>query len=404
MEIKDKLSELAHKVEEHLNDSINDYSLLGGYLGEIFFLYYYSKIDSDYAEKADEALDRLLNSISIDNYYFVHTYCNGFAGLGIALHILEESGFIEGAAELLEDVDKLLEISLNRDFAQKNYDFLHGAVGVGFYFMKHYPTAPEVSRAQLIRIVDYLENTAIVDESSDTLKWEDIGKNYDTGEMETKFNISLSHGMSSICIFLSRLLKLSLLDEKMNVKIRTILNRAINYILAQRIDNRTYGSCFPSCSIESDKTLYGSRLGWCYGDLGVAIALWQSGNVLEREECVELSREVLLYAAKERRDVKRNFVYDAGLCHGAAGIAQIFYRMSKEMQMPELSEAYEYWNNITLQMGYHEEGWGGFMMYNAKENSWTNTANLLEGISGIGLMLMSPVFADWDELLLLSFK
>lgn len=403
--MEDKLKELALIVRNKANAQVmNEYSLLGGFLGEIYFLYQYSRIDKEFEEVADRALDQLLGSISIENGRFIHTYCNGFAGLGLALHLLEESGFVEGAGEMLEDVDKLLEVSLTKDFIQKNYDFLHGAVGVGFYFIKHFAFAPEVSKKQLERIVDHLENTAITDESSDTTKWEDIGTNFDTGEVETKFNISLSHGMSSISIFLSRLLKLNLLGDEMNIRIRTMLRRTINYILAQRIDYRKYGSYFPSCSIESDQVLNGSRLGWCYGDLGVAVALWQSGAVLDREDYRELSREILLYTARARRDVGRNFVYDAGLCHGAAGIAQIFYRMSKEMKLPELHDAYEYWKGITLKMGYHEEGWGGFMMYNAKENSWTNTANVLEGISGIGLMLMSPVCDEWDELLLLSFK
>ena len=404
MKMEDKLNELAMVALDHVTDPINDYSLLGGYLGEIYFLYQYSRIDSTYEEKADMALDKLLGTISIKDGYFVTTYCNGFAGLGIALHLLEDDGFIEGAGELLDDVDKLLAIGLTRDFTQKNYDFLHGAVGVGFYFIKHYTYAPEVSKTQLERIVDFLEETSMVDEATGLLKWEDIGKNFDTGEMETKFNISLSHGMSSISIFLARLLQLNLLDEAMNVRIKAILEKAIDYILAQRIDFQTYGSYFPSCSIESDKVLHCSRLGWCYGDLGVAVALWQAGNVLGRQDCTDLSREVLLYSGNKRRDLKLNFVFDAGLCHGAAGIAQIFYRMSKEMELPELFDAYEYWKSVTLDMGYHEEGWGGYMMYNAKENSWTNTANVLEGTSGIGLMLMSPVYADWDEILLLSFK
>ena len=403
--MEDKLKELALIVRNKADSQVmNDYSLLGGILGEIYFLYQYSRIDKEFEEVADRALDQLLGSISIEDGRFVHTYCNGFAGLGLALHLLEEAGFVEGAGELLEDVDKLLEIGLTKDFTQKNYDFLHGAVGVGFYFIKHFAYAPEVSKKQLERIVEFLERTAITDESSDTTKWEDIVTNFDTGKVETKFNISLSHGMSSISIFLSRLLKLGLLSEEVNARIRMMLRRTINYILAQRLDYRIYGSYFPSCSIESDQVLNGSRLGWCYGDLGVAVALWQSGDVLGREDCRELSREMMLYTARGRREPKSNFVYDAGLCHGAAGIAQIFYRMSKEMNLPELHEAYEYWKEITLQMGYHEDGWGGFMMYNAKENSWTNTANVLEGISGIGLMLMSPVYNEWDELLLLSFK
>lgn len=404
MKIEYKLDELASTVVEYLTHSVSDYSLLGGSLGEIFFLYYYSRIDHTYEEKADDALERLLNEISIKDGYFMSTYCNGFAGLGIALHLLEESGFIEGSDELLEDVDKLLEFSLTKEFSQKNYDFLHGAVGIGFYFLKHYKYSSEVSHTQLVRMVDYLDSTAIVDEQQNTLKWEDIGKNYDTGVVETKFNISLSHGMSSIAIFLSRLLEKKILSEKEEKRVEIMLNRTLNYILAQRLDYKIYGSYFPSSSIESDTKLYGSRLGWCYGDLGIAVALWQAGSVIHRKDCTDLSVEVLRYAASNRRDLTTNYIFDAGLCHGSAGVAQIFFRMSKELQLPELYEAYEYWRNKTLEMAYHKEGVAGYRMYNAKDFTWTNVMNVLEGVAGIGLMFLSPVCDDWDEILLLSFK
>lgn len=402
--MRNKLNELAPVIEEHVIHSLNDYSLLGGSFGEVFFLYYYSLVDPAYEEKADEALERLLNNISINDGYFMSTYCNGFAGLGVGLHLLEESGFIEGAKEVLEDVDELLEYSLAKEISNNNYDFLHGAIGIGFYYLKHHKCSPDKSLVQLEKIVNYLEDTSIVNEQTNQIKWTDLDRNFDTGEVSTRFNISLSHGMSSIAIFLSRLLSFEILNEDMKNRVIQMLNGALNYIISQKLDCKQYGSYFPACSIESDKILGGSRLGWCYGDLGIAVALWQAGHVLNRLDCTDLSIEVLRFAALNRTDLRLNYVFDAGLCHGSAGIAQIFFRMAEQTKLPELYKAYEYWRDKTLEMAYHEDGLAGYKTFNAKDSIWTDSANVLEGISGIGLLLLSPVCADWDEILLLSFK
>lgn len=401
--MKNKLDEIAPLIVENLQNKMNNFSLLGGNLGEVIFLYYYSRVDKEYEEKADEALEKLLEKVSIDNGYFVSTYCNGFAGLGIALHLLEEEGFIEGSADVLEEVDLLLKYSLGQEIRNKNYDYLHGAVGIGFYFLKHSKYKPVKSKVQLQRILDYLADTAIEDPASKGLKWEDVDRNGENGEVKIRYNISLSHGMSSITIFLARLLALDILPEKES-QIRQMLEKTLNYILAQQLDPQIYGAYFPSFSKESDKPIRGSRLAWCYGDLGIAIALWQAGKILQRKDCTQLSLEVLRYAAVYRRDLGTNYVYDAGMCHGTAGITQIFYRMYKETGLPELNEAYEYWKGQTLKMAYHVDGLAGYKMYNAKDAKWTHETSILEGIAGIGLLLLSSVTSDWDEILLLSFK
>lgn len=52
------------------------------------------------------------------------------------------------------------------------------------------------------------------------------------------------------------------------------------------------GVISPSTSQESQPQRQASRLAWCYGDLGVAVALWNAGKVLDDETLKTKAHEV----------------------------------------------------------------------------------------------------------------
>lgn len=397
MKQQKKLEFIADDVFNRSKSSPYNYSLMSGKFGEILFLYYYSLINNEYQEKADMLLDELIENISTKNLPFTSTYCNGFAGFGLGLHMLEEAGFIDGSADTLDDIDVILSYHLKKEIGKDNYDFLHGVVGIGFYFLKHYKYRPQVSLVQIKRILDYLESSAIYEEDG-KYKWTMIDT-YDDNKVKT--NISLSHGMASIVIFLSRTLHLGIIED--NIALVKLLKGALKFVLAQQIDHSEYGSYFPNLALESIPTIVRSRLAWCYGDLGIAMALWQAGNALKDQDAIDFAKKILKFSAT-RTNLVQASVHDAGLCHGAAGVAQVFLRMGKEMQLPELYKAYEYWKDITLRMGSHQDGVGGYKAFRAKEDEWIAFSSVLEGAAGIGFTLLSEVNSDWDEILLLSFR
>jgi len=146
-------------------------------------------------------------------------------------------------------------------------------------------------------------------------------------------------------------------------------------------------------------------LGWCYGDLGIAMALWQAGIALRNEIWKNKALEVLLFAAEKRRDLRKNFVNDAGLCHGSAGIGHVFYRVWWNTKIPEFKNAANYWFEQTIKMSIFADGLAGYKMWYGEEKGWANSYGLLEGIAGIGLALLMyyyEVEPTWDECLLLS--
>ena len=112
---------------------------------------------------------------------------------------------------------------------------------------------------------------------------------------------------------------------------------------------------------------------------------------------------MLIYAATKRRDLQDNFVQDAGLCHGTAGIGHIFYRMWWNTRMPEFKAAADYWFEQTLKMARFPDGLAGFKAWHSeKYGGWVKDYGLLEGVSGIGLALLTYYYEiepAWDECL-----
>jgi lantibiotic modifying enzyme len=99
-------------------------------------------------------------------------------------------------------------------------------------------------------------------------------------------------------------------------------------------------------------------------------------------------------------------VRDAGICHGTAGIAHIFNRLYRTTKQYRFQEAANYWCLETLKMSKFEDGFAGYKTWHTEEyGGWQPCNNLLEGIAGIGLSLLSFVMPEdpaWDECLLLS--
>ena len=251
----------------------------------------------------------------------------------------------------------------------------------------------------LNRFLDDLEKVSIK-QDNDAIKW----KSFLNEEIGLGYNISLSHGMSCIVAFLSKLYKIEGINKE---KTATLLRGTVQYILAQEIDKDKFGSFFTSFALENTSIIHKSRLAWCYGDLGIAVALYQAGNVLEENAWIDKALEVLTFAATKRRDLQVNSVQDAGLCHGAAGIGHIFYRMWWNTKLPEFNEAADYWFDKTLKMATFEDGLAGFKSFEMPDGkpTWKNDYGFLTGISGIGMAMLTYYYEmepEWDECLLLS--
>src|SRR5438093_719443 len=68
-----------------------------------------------------------------------------------------------------------------------------------------------------------------------------------------------------------------------------------------------------------------TRVAWCYGDLGIAVALFLAARCVNesswQNEALALARNVA------GRPPEQSGVKDCGLCHGAAGVGHLFNRL-----------------------------------------------------------------------------
>lgn len=376
-----------------LTDLSNNIGLHSGTSGIVLFNVYYNLIIHQKNSIDQRSIDVLEHNIEcINSGTCQHTICSGLSGFGWLCEHLKMLGVLgEKDVEFLDDIDFFLYKHMLSDIKEGNYDYLHGALGVATYFL--YRLNKKEVFVYLEELFTELETSAELS-GDNAIKW--LSK-LDFVNGEKGYSISLSHGISSIVAFLIRLYGLDF--EKKRV-IR-LLVQALNYIIDQISFKKGNLSCFPYFSKETHCE-YNSRLGWCYGDLGIAHILWQAAIVLKNEKWRKLSIKIFRYNTS-RRDLQINKVYDAGICHGSSGIAYIFRNMFFNTGIPEFEQIANYWLDITIQMSNFSDGLAGFKAWRAGE--YIVSDNMLTGIAGIGLVLLSCLNnnkTEWDKCLMLS--
>jgi lantibiotic modifying enzyme len=372
-------------------------SLFGGEMGDvIFFMYYYRYTGNEYwYDVAIDLLERIINGIEQQPYR--GGFCTGLAGTfwGVE-HLIEQGNLDPDTRESLLDFDAYFGQEMVNTMATGFFDFLHGAMGIALYLLKRRQFNPEVDT--------YLNQTvALLYKNADNIddrcaQW--TAKLRETDE-SLILNIGLSHGMAGIVMLLVRFLKAGVQTDICS----DLLHKSVSLLLTQEQDIDKYYSYFPTSSTDFEASQRTSRLGWCYGDLGIGLSLLQAAGAAGQTTWADKGMEVMNYAT-QRRELYKNGIFDAGLCHGSAGVAQVFQRMFIETGLPQFREAWQYWNEQTMQMFKPGLGVGGFLPFSKNlEPPMETTRNLLEGAAGIGLSLIhadSDILPDWDGCLLLS--
>ncbi|MBK5722833.1 lanthionine synthetase C family protein [Dysgonomonas sp. Marseille-P4677] len=389
--IEDKLHEIASYIYE--NNENNDYSffmggLYNGKFGELLFLYYYSRfsMNDKYETLTNHLVENLITELGKN--IFSHTYCGGLSGILYLFEYLKKEEFIDiDISDAQNILDEYLIKEVRTDIKNKNYDFLHGGLGVGLYFLSKGENLYIINE-----LIDFIDNTAEIDEVSQGLKWLSVLN--EEGDMG--YNIALSHGSTSITLFLCKVIEKGVENNK---SLR-LLKGGIKYLLAQKIDLFEYGSFFPNFSIESSPSIFGSRLAWCYGDLGIAYGIWYTGKISNNKNLEYEGLDILRQSTKRKIDVSG--VVDGCVCHGSAGLVMIYRRMYFETKDDLFLDAACYWLEKTLELSKYKDGVAGYKTYEV--NKWKNDYSLLTGVSGIGLVLLDYISdnsQNWDKMFLL---
>lgn len=101
-----------------------------------------------------------------------------------------------------------------------------------------------------------------------------------------------------------------------------------------------------------------------------------------------------------------SWVNDAGLCHGAAGVAHLFNRLFQATGRAELRRAAVFWFERALQMRASGAGLAGYRSFFPQLDGparWDDDASFLTGVAGIALAFLAATTAvepAWDRALL----
>lgn len=375
-------------INHKFND--NEYGLMGGKCGSIIFffeMYSYSK-EKLYLEHAIQLLESVYSSF---NYIEVSPHFSyGLTGFGSTLNYINKN-FIDIDTDLVfSDLDEFLYLEGKKSILSSNFDFLHGSIGLGIFFLekpnnKYYNKLLEL-------LIDRLYKEAIITQDG-SVKWvfKDLNGTY-------SYNLGLSHGIPSVLVFLTKCYNLNLNSDKC----LRLIKGSVDFILGTKNDHNVVGSYFPYAIPLNGVNSTKSRLGWCYGDLGVCIALWSVSSIPLFSFLKNFVIEILKFNTSRITEISTN-IEDASFCHGSSGVAYIYHDFYLKTRNEEFLDFAQTW--LFKSIKYKKSFETGTQYFYLENEIGRIDPGLLEGLSGIGLSYLSYLKKEkgsWDKVLLLS--
>lgn len=328
----------------------------------------------------------------------------GFTGTAWAVTYLDGRVFEASGGDPNEIVDQTLRQLLRRSPWRGELGVLGGLVGYGAYALERLHSAAGVECLEMV--VNRLHEIA---------EHDDVGATWFTSPRfltsqqraespDGHYNLGMAHGTPGVIALLGQVCACG--EEKLHHarrKAGQLLDRAVPWLLAQQPANRSF-ACWTGPDIEPTP----AHLAWCYGDLGIAIALLQAARGAENAAWERAALKIAHRAA--RCSVGKSGVVDCGLCHGAAGAAHLFNRLYQATGDEVLKQAAHSWLSRTLEMRAAGLGVARFPKYApgttpSAEQRWNTSLGILEGSAGVGLALLAAVTdiePQWDRILLAS--
>lgn len=347
----------------------------------------------------NQAIDFLEQAmLGVSQAYAPEGLFAGFPGVAWAVEHLRADYFDSEEEDPCETIVSGLQDLLGQSPWQRHYDLISGLTGLGVYALERRPLPG--GDACLDLVVRRLAETA--EERGPGLTWltppetlpMDRRQRYSQGE----YNLGMAHGVPGVIALLSRALAAGIQDAG------RLLEGAVAWTLAQRLPDGQrslfpYRVC-PGLHPES------SRLAWCYGDLGVAIALLSAARCAGQAVWETQALEIARFSAS--RTPQSAQVDDAGFCHGAVGLAHLFNRIYQASADEILLEAAIAWYECSLKMAQSGQGIGGYLFLTPQDQGslrWTADSSFLTGAAGVALGLLAGATAiepAWDRLLLVD--
>ncbi|HEV7518071.1 MAG TPA: lanthionine synthetase LanC family protein, partial [Thermoanaerobaculia bacterium] len=299
--------------------SSRDLSLAGGLAGvALFFSYlHFARPGRGHDDTAMTLLERAIAGtaelpVSAGLY-------GGFAGVAWTLEHLNGRLFDPEGEDPGEEIATVLRDYLGSSPWQSDYDLIGGLVGFGGYALERGPRPG--GRECLEEIVARLAETA--EERPVGISWHTPSERTGLLQRDTYpagyYNLGVAHGVPGVIGLLGEACAAGLPAAAAG-EARRLLGGACAWVLSQRLPPGA-ASLFPY-NFAPGSEPFPTRLAWCYGDLGIAAALLAAARAAEEPDLAAEALAVARHAAA--RPAEGAGVVDAGLCHGAAGVAHLF--------------------------------------------------------------------------------
>ncbi len=378
---------------------ISPVSLAGGAPGLALFFAYLgrSRPGEGHEERASRLLDQAIDAVGaapVDASLY-----GGFTGVAWTAEHLAASHLV-GDDDANEGIDEALLDLLAQSPWREDHDLVSGLAGLAVYALER--RRRPSGRQCLELILDRLEETAERQAGRATWKTrpELIEELTRRDHPDGYYNVGAAHGVPGVVAILAPMAAAGIGDGRA----WQLLGEAIAWVLDQRRAEALAGtgSVFPYF-VGPAIAARPARFAWCYGDPGVAASLLAAARAVGDEP---LERAALgLSRRSADQPATRADVVDAGLCHGAAGLAHLFNRIYQSSGDAACAAAARRWFARALEMRRPGEGLAGFLSWAGAEGGWRSDAGLLTGAAGIALALLgaiSSIEPAWDRLLLAS--
>ncbi|MEM1141411.1 MAG: lanthionine synthetase LanC family protein [Pseudomonadota bacterium] len=362
-----------------------------GLAGEAIFFAAASSMDIDREETRKAAIERLtevqarLPGIDFPNCGIA----NGLAGISFSVSevgsLLQIPSFVHQDAhiDVYEYVSDHLGLRLAKQGGDEEFDIINGLAGIGLWAL----SIPSEKWRTLIaaQVVDCLSDLRDVTSSSALWKTPDarLKLSRPNEHVDVELNLGAAHGAPGVCIFLKSALAQGIAEKRS----KTLLVDALESIAGELHPDRVSASR----NFVGDDGI--SRLAWCYGDGGMALAFAPSTEADFHTPRTASAWDVVRSRFIERESDSAGLM-DGGVCHGSAGLLIIANRLAHSTHATEFSQARDRWLLDLLSRKSLAAGTGAFFAWNAIDRAYEWNRTLLAGEAGIGLALLTALGAS----------
>lgn len=301
-----------------------------------------------------------------------------------------------------EETDSALIQRLQMPVQRGQFDLIHGLVGYGIYFLERWPQGHSAEGLGLV--IDALER--ISEDKGSGTTWYSTPETIPESDRKQcpwgYYNLGVAHGVPGVVQFLYQVSQAGIEAQK----VLSLLDRTLTWLIAQTESNSANGLRFGSWITPRGNSRL-ARPTWCYGDLGIAAVLFQVGDGMGNRTLKKFASDMFENCLKLPFELYR--IEDAGLCHGATGVAHIYNRMYQLGSDRRFRDAALNWYDRALAFFSPGYGVGGYCkrVRREGEGAWEPWPAFLDGSIGIALALLGAVTSvepQWDRALLLSSR